>query len=129
MPNCNAIDPFVTPYVDGEIGSADRTLVDEHLRVCPPCHARLAAERAMHDLIRAKKAALHGVAPEGLRARCASQRMRAAAGHGAGLILRPADTTPRFWRAHVAPLALAASLILLLGGTFVYELTERSTNV
>ena len=44
-----------------------------------------------------------------------------------------ADAAPGFrparWRARVAPLALAASLVLILGGTFVYELTDRSTRV
>ena len=38
----NSIDPLVTPFVDGELPDADRRLVDEHLRACPPCHARVA---------------------------------------------------------------------------------------
>jgi anti-sigma factor RsiW len=33
------------------------------------------------------------------------------------------------WRAHLAPLALAASLVLFVGAAFLYVLTEKSTRV
>jgi anti-sigma factor RsiW len=33
------------------------------------------------------------------------------------------------WRRRLAPFALAASLVVLVGGAFVYQLTERSTTV
>ena len=58
MPNCTFIDPLVTPYVDGELPAADRNLVAEHVRVCAPCHSRIAAERAVRVLIHARKTAL-----------------------------------------------------------------------
>src|SRR2546426_128690 len=48
MPDCQSIDPLITPYVDGDIGAGQRQIVDEHLRACPPCHSRvpaLAADR------------------------------------------------------------------------------------
>jgi anti-sigma factor RsiW len=44
MSKCTSIDPLVTPYVDGELPAAERTLVDEHLHRCPPCLSRVAAE-------------------------------------------------------------------------------------
>jgi len=71
MPNCNAIDPLVTPYVDDELSGADREIVAEHARVCPPCHSRIAAERAVRELIHARRDALAcDAAPAALRARC-----------------------------------------------------------
>ena len=42
MPNCQAIDHLVTPFVDGELPDAERRRVEEHLRACPPCHSRVA---------------------------------------------------------------------------------------
>ena len=59
MPNCQSIDPLVTPFVDGEIAAGDRALVEAHLRVCAPCHSRVAAERAVRVLIETRKPALH----------------------------------------------------------------------
>ena len=55
---CDRIDPLVTPFVDGDLPEPDRRLVEEHLRACPPCHSRVAAERHVHELIRARVPAL-----------------------------------------------------------------------
>ena len=124
MKACTQLDPLVTPYVDGEIAAADRQAVDQHLRVCPPCQARVAAERTIRDLVRAKKAALNsGHAPVGLRARCAALDTLATS---RPIVLPPPRST---WRARLTPLALAASLVLIVGGAFLYRLTERSSRV
>src|SRR5437879_10554076 len=73
MKDCTQLDPLVTPYVDGELAVADRQAADQHLRACPPCRARVAAEHTIRDLILAKKPALESArAPDGLRARCAA---------------------------------------------------------
>ena len=130
MPNCQIIDPLVTPFVDGEIADADRRVVEEHLRVCPPCHSRVVAERAVHTIIRDRADALKAPAPTALRARCRE------------LAARPADAgdraTPRApalwgalvprgaWASRAAPLALAASLTLVVGGAFLVQATRRS---
>src|SRR6185295_361613 len=58
MHNCDSLDPLVTPFVDGELPDRDRRAVEEHLRVCPPCHSRVTAERAVHDLLRARRSTL-----------------------------------------------------------------------
>src|SRR3954466_12879712 len=55
---CDRIDPLVTPFVDGNLPEPDRRLVEEHLRACPPCHSRVAAERQGPELIRARVPAL-----------------------------------------------------------------------
>ena len=142
MKDCTQLDPLVTPYVDGELAVADRQAVDQHLRACPPCRARVAAEHTIRDLILAKKPALESArAPDGLRARCAAfGNLQAAtpAGHptAAAALGTPAGradlTLPlpaRPWRTRLAPLALAAALVAIVGGTFVYQLTDRSTRV
>jgi len=118
MPNCQIIDALVTPYVDGQLPDADRRAVDQHLRVCPPCFSRVAAERTVHELIGARRAQLAAPSASGaLRARC-----RAHALH-----VRP--PTVAGWRARLAPLAAAASLVLVVGAAFLYQLTAASNRV
>src|SRR5438477_1454314 len=72
MNSCKTIDSLVTPYIDGELPDADERAVDQHLHICPPCYARVTAERAVRELIRARHAALkESTAPSALRAACA----------------------------------------------------------
>src|SRR5207253_8761506 len=111
----------VTPYVDGEIGPRDRQVIDEHLRACPPCHARVAGEQAVRALIRAKKSVLcEDRASATLRARCAGARLASRFASLAAL---------RTWRSRSMPFAMAASLVLIVMGAFVYQLTARSAQV
>jgi len=137
MPNCTAIDPLVTPYVDGEIGAPDRILVDEHLRRCPPCHARVAAERAVRELMRAKRSEFAAdTAPPSLRKRCASLCAEGSdRDHGRGRKSATSDVRSSIghrgspWLVRRNVFALAAVLVLLVGGVSVYELTDRSTRL
>ncbi len=118
MIDCHRIDTLVTPYVDGDVTAADRDMVDAHLRVCRLCQGRVRTEQAVRELMRARRAALEqGSAPRSLRANCAA--------------LGPQSTTSPApgWRARLAPLALAASLVLVVGGAFLYVLTEQSTTI
>jgi anti-sigma factor RsiW len=134
--NCKSLDALVTPYVDGELDPANRAEVDAHLRVCPPCHSRVAAERNVKELLQTRKAVFQQhCAPPALRAKCA--------GMTAGLKARTttadvtADVVRAFrpargattWRARLTPYALAASLVVIVGGAFLYELTDRSVRV
>lgn len=119
MLNCWSIDPLVTPYVDGDLAPADRHAVEQHMRGCPPCRARIATEQAVRDLVGVHKRALTAdAAPRGLHTKCAAARREA------GPPLASAT-----WRARLAPLALAATLAIIVGGAFVYPLTESSTRV
>ena len=128
MPNCQTIEPLITPFVDGELPAADRRGVEAHLRACPPCHSRVAAERAVHELMQERRAALHAsCAPsEPLRAACAviARLTPRAAGD-------PVDAgRPRgSWTARVVPYALAASLVIGVGGAFLYQATDRSARL
>jgi anti-sigma factor RsiW len=138
MSNCRTIDPLVTRYVDNELPDGARELVDQHMRVCPPCQLRVHAERAVHDLLQARRKALGmACAPPALHARCAAHAWRrpgASTRTGTpsteAAPARPEVTPGREgsrWR--FAPLALAASLVLIVGAAFLYQLTASSSRV
>jgi anti-sigma factor RsiW len=160
MHNCHSLDSLVTPFVDDELPDADRRAVEDHLRVCAPCHSRVAAERAVHDLLRARRAGLcRTEAPDALHLRCAAlveksasaQRndvIRTATAAGAPATDRrapgPLNRLPPLPRAQnpqpgtpnsialsrrLAPVALAASLVVVVGGAFVYQATDKSARV
>ncbi len=129
MATCTSIDPLVTPYVDGELPLADRTLVDEHLRRCPPCQARSPGRRprgtscahAEPGLDRRARVRAPARQVRGARARDVDEWRR-------GLGIAPGQARPsrpggaaRPGAARLAPFALAASLVLLVGGTFLYQ--------
>ncbi len=70
----------VTGYVDGELGPADRSQVEEHLAVCATCARQVAAERALRERLRALAAPEppHGLA-ERVSARAGRPRRAALA--------------------------------------------------
>ena len=108
---CNRINPLVTPFIDGDLPDADRLAVEDHLRVCPPCHSRVAAEREVHELIRARVPVLtQADAPDALHAKCwqiarlapqAADAAARAAMPPAGLPKRLAPYALEIGRAHV----------------------------
>lgn len=160
MRSCDALDPLVTPYIDGELPDDDRRAVEAHLRACAPCHSRVIAERAVHELIRERQPELNSVrAPEGLRSTCRQiarlnasrydeasspesipaatpvgrplDRLRTAPSDVDGPGLQP--SAPRVpypgWRARLTPYALAASLVVVVGGAFLYQATDQSAKI
>jgi anti-sigma factor RsiW len=139
MSKCTSIDPLVTPYVDGELPAAERTIVDEHLHRCPPCHLRVAAESAVRELMRARKADLTGErASAQLHAHCTELANRRGDASAARVRpgVRPSSPSSGIrgwwgapWHLRVVPLALTASLVLLVGGAFLYLATQYSTRV
>jgi anti-sigma factor RsiW len=127
MPNCYTIDPLVTPFIDGELPDLDRRTVEAHLRVCPACHSRVVAEREARELVRARVPALSRIeAPDALHAKCWElARFTPKAADEAARAMTPRIGVPtRF-----APYALAASLVLVVGGAFVYQATDQSARV
>lgn len=121
MSDCSSIDPLITPYIDGDIGAAERQRVDAHVRRCAPCHSRVAAEQAVRDLLRARRAALSvDCASAALRDRCAGLGSASA---------RHAGATALTWQSRTAPFAFAAALVVVVGAAFLYVFTDRSTRV
>jgi anti-sigma factor RsiW len=127
MPNCYTIEPLVTPFVDGNLPDPDRRAVEDHLRVCPPCHSRVSAEREVHELIRARAAALQKApAPDALHAKCWEiARLKPQSSDAVPLLAPPSTVST----GRLAPYALAASLVLVVGGAFVYQATDKSARV
>lgn len=130
MPSCSAIDPLVTPYVDGELSAADRQLVDQHLSQCAPCRSRVTAEHDVRALIHERKSVLcREHAPAILRSHCA-----AAARFNAAAKSRDANSAGRGfvrqgWTAWLAPMSAAATLFVIVGGAFLYQATARSSHL
>lgn len=118
MTECRIIDGLVTSYVDGELSEVDRGRVEGHLRACDPCRVRVQAEQAIRTLIRERRPVLATEAPADLRARCAAAARQPAT-----------SVTTVGWRTPLVSFALAASLVLVVAGAFVYELTAHSTHV
>jgi anti-sigma factor RsiW len=121
---CSQLVPLVTPYVDGELPPDARARVDAHIRVCAPCYSRIAAERGVRELIQAHRA--------GLSAECASSVLRercAGLLAGRGAPRRGSLLAGAFWRERFVPFALAATLVLIVGGAFLYQLTDGSARV
>jgi anti-sigma factor RsiW len=126
MSDCRSLAPLVTPYVDGEIAQADRETIEQHLQVCPPCEARVATERAVRELLTARRTDLCEThAPAALVSRCSEAARLAARRHQAATV----SSSASIWRRRLAPLALAAALVLIVGAAFLYQLTARSTRV
>jgi anti-sigma factor RsiW len=130
MPDCSRIDSLVTPYVDGELAASDAQVVERHIGLCPPCRAKVATERAVRALMQMRRTDLcSGHAPSSLKGRCSAMRQRLDAPVQPPAIAGSAvRTTPR-WRTRLAPLALAASLVLLVGGAFLYQATRSSATL
>jgi anti-sigma factor RsiW len=150
MHNCDSLDPLVTPFVDDALPDVDRRAVEEHLRVCPPCHSRVTAERAVHELLHARRDTLcRTAAPDALHLRCAEAAKTAQTAEFENLRTQNPGTpnppnprtpnprtpnaerrtpNPLFSRA-LGPVALAASLVMVVGGAFVYQATDKSARV
>jgi anti-sigma factor RsiW len=135
MSDCQRLEPFVTAFIDGALQDAERDAVARHLQLCAPCAARVAAERVVRDLIHRARPALEARrAPDSLRATCARFASReAAAGFTGARSFSGASSShagaATSWRARLTPIALAASLVLIVGSAFLYQITEKSARI
>jgi anti-sigma factor RsiW len=130
MPDCSRIDPLVTPFVDGELPEGQQHTLAEHLTGCPKCRARVAAERAVRMLMRARRADLAmRTAPESLKSRCAALKHPPSPAVESAPTINHTVSTARSWRSRFAPLALAATLLFAVAGAFVYQATRSSARV
>jgi hypothetical protein len=71
----------------------------------------------------------HECAPGALRARCASLTRSARSDHASSARRAAGLRALRPFAARLTPLAVAATLILIVGGAFVYRVTETSPHV
>ncbi|HXD73535.1 MAG TPA: zf-HC2 domain-containing protein, partial [Vicinamibacterales bacterium] len=116
-------------YVDGEIDHAARTRVDDHVRRCPPCHSRVTAERAVRELMHVRRPEIASeAAPDALRTRCGALADRSRSVFGARFS-GATEVRARGVRRAFKPLAIAAGVLLAVGGVSLYELTPTSTRV
>jgi anti-sigma factor RsiW len=121
---------LVTPYIDGELDPAACRAVDGHLARCAPCRSRVAAERAAFALLQQRRTLLkHEIAPAALHAVCATHALLKApaiAPPPAPIARLQGGAVQAAWRARLGPLAIAATLVVIVGGAFLVELTPSS---
>ncbi len=112
MNKCQELEPLLATYADGDADDGVRSTVDSHLGRCPKCRHQVDAQRVARGVVAARRDQLRSCAPDGLRARCAAQRLI-----GGGRAAR----TVRPW----LPLSLAATLVLAVAGAFVFGLNDN----
>jgi anti-sigma factor RsiW len=125
MPSCARIEPLITPFVDGQLPPGDAQVVQTHIRLCALCRSRVAAERAVSELLHTRRRDLcEEQAPSTLRARCRSQCEQAR--------LRPVASGARmaWWRAgRISPLTMAAGFVLVVVSATAYRAIVGPTQV
>src|SRR5512147_3264164 len=121
-PSCASIDSLVTPFIDGALSPADRQLVEHHLSRCGACRSRVAAEQSVHELMQERKSTLcHSHAPALLRSRCAAAARFSTAGTKPSANAAAPGGFGRSVASWLAPLGAAASLVVIVGGAFLYQ--------
>lgn len=108
-PRCRDVEPLFAPYADGDRSVGDAAAVEAHVGRCPPCRQQVNEQRAVREALHARRDELRVSAPDSLRARCEAQGRRAAL----------------LSRRTLVPLSLAASLLLALGGVFLFGVGDR----
>lgn len=116
MADCSNFEPLFTPYVDGEASDADRSAVDAHVQACSLCRDRLIAERYAREALATCREGLRCHASSELKKRCQATRPASVPPP------QPAAARSMLRRAAWVPLSLAATLLLAVGGVFLYGL-------
>ena len=127
MSKCDDLEPLFAPYVEGDAPVGELAAVEAHLDRCPPCRERVAGERAVRDVLIARRSGLRVCASEHLRAKCAAYAAPVRLGPFQRLTGFGA-TSPKPWRTPVRawiPWSLAATLVLAVAGAFVFGLNDQ----
>jgi anti-sigma factor RsiW len=124
MADCRDLESLFAPYVDGEAAPRDCAALDAHLRNCPVCRDRVAAERVVHEAVAARRGTLRECASAELRRRCEAHCQRSKNREGArvrsgGL----SGFSGAFSRKTWVPLSMVATLVLTIAGVFLYGLS------
>jgi anti-sigma factor RsiW len=132
---CSDLEERLASYVDGEATPEARHAVDLHLAACPPCRRRAEAEAGARAVVHEHRAGLKAHAPESLRDRCtelAYQQPSASTGSqpSPSIGTRESAFQPSIANRKSAirrwmPLSLAATLLLAVGGVFLFGLNDR----
>jgi anti-sigma factor RsiW len=117
MSDCQTVERLAAAYIDGDVPSAERQGLEDHLHRCGRCRSALAAERSVHTAMTACRTTFQETrAPLDLKARCAR--------------LGVVSTAPaRGWYSRTWPAAVAAVLVLALAGVVVNVATSVSVRV
>jgi anti-sigma factor RsiW len=122
MADCSKLEPLFTAYVDGEASDDERATIDTHVRGCPPCGDRILAERSARQAIVTCREALRSHASSDLKRRCEAARLLDAP----AAPVRVPGSRSTLRRVAWVPLSLAATLLLAVGGVFLYGLRGGS---
>ncbi len=106
--SCRLVQRHAGAYVDGELDPASMLDFERHIEACASCQERVAFERAYRDMVESSVGG--DTAPDHLKdkVRAALDRMDASR--------RPVARLARVPWQRVAPLAVAAAVLLALGG-------------
>lgn len=118
MADCRDLEPMLAPYVDGDADQQARATVDAHLKLCPPCRDRVTGERAMREVLVARRDGLKACASDHLKKRCAAH-LTSPAGAPVGMPAGPV-ARPRW-----LPLSIAATILLGLGSIFFFGFNQN----
>jgi anti-sigma factor RsiW len=135
MSKCEELESLFAPYVEGASPLGERVAVEAHLERCPPCRDRVAGERAIRDVLVARRPGLRVCASAHLRAKCVAHAApvrlppveRRSTGFGVASLTpwrRQGRSMPQAVRAWL-PLSLAATLVLAVAGAFVIGLYDQ----
>ncbi len=107
-------------YLDNELDAGDSVRMNRHLADCPACARELERQSLLQDALRRAKPALASgdALPDALRARMLASLRVAMPGQPTATSpsVRPLAYPMRLRGWHALPTALAASLLLLVGG-------------
>src|SRR6185437_13057411 len=120
--SCSDVEDRLAAYVDGQDAADVRRAIEAHVAVCPSCLQHLQTESMARDVVGQHRAALRDQAPQALRERCS--RLRAAAASPASALAAPAVKPTSLLR-RWAPLSIAATLLLAVGGVFLFGINDR----
>jgi mycothiol system anti-sigma-R factor len=113
MMQCNDTRLLIHAYLDNELDAGDSARLLRHLSDCPACSREFERQARLKDLLRGAK--LRHALPDALRARVLATLPLSAA---ASPTSRAPSSRLSMQRWRALPTALAASVLLLLGGQF-----------
>ena len=130
MSECRKTIDRLTPYVDGQLSSAELAEIDRHLNACEPCRRLAAAERGGQAVLRGTAPRLRtATLPPGLRTRCATlarEQIALRSQPGSARAVRGLLTN---WRSTLVPTVLGVIFLVFTASALLSIATRRSDAV